>query len=132
MNLGLTNDVALVVGGARGLGLAIAKAFADEGCRVGMWDVLPEVRTAAAEFGAVGWRVDVTDFGAVQSAARETWAHFGAVDHVVFAVGVGSGKFGFPFWNKEQTRKCWSASNSSVSRSGMVRRNGTSRHGFNG
>ncbi len=23
----------------------------------------------------------------------------GRVDHVVFAVGVGSGKFGFPFWN---------------------------------
>ena len=26
---------------------------------------------------------------------------FGRCDHVVFAVGVGSGKFGFPFWNLE-------------------------------
>jgi NAD(P)-dependent dehydrogenase (short-subunit alcohol dehydrogenase family) len=28
-------------------------------------------------------------------------AGFEAVDHVVFCVGIGSGKFGFPFWNLE-------------------------------
>lgn len=28
-------------------------------------------------------------------------ADFGHCDHVVFAVGVGSGKIGFPFWNLE-------------------------------
>lgn len=98
MNLGLTNRAALVVGGARGIGLAIARAFADEGCRVGVWDVSPDVTSEAAAFGATGWRVDATDAPAVSAAAGETWAHFGAVDHVVFAVGIGSGKFGFPFW----------------------------------
>lgn len=106
MNLGLSNRAALVVGGARGLGLAIAKAFADEGCRVGVWDVSPDVTTAALSLPSPaggegkhrGWRVDVTDAPSVSVAAGETWAHFGAVDHVVFAVGVGSGKFGFPFW----------------------------------
>lgn len=98
MNLGLTGNTAVVVGGARGLGRAIAAAFAEEGCRVGVWDVSPEVHAAAAELGGTGWTVDVTDDAAVRAAAADAWTHFGAVDHVVFAVGVGSGKLGFPFW----------------------------------
>jgi NAD(P)-dependent dehydrogenase (short-subunit alcohol dehydrogenase family) len=40
---------------------------------------------------------DVCDYAAVRAFAEG----FGAVDHVVFCVGVGSGKFGFPFWNLE-------------------------------
>jgi 2-hydroxycyclohexanecarboxyl-CoA dehydrogenase len=40
---------------------------------------------------------DVCDYVAVRAFA----AGCGAVDHVVFCVGVGSGKFGFPFWNLE-------------------------------
>ncbi|MFM8271221.1 MAG: SDR family NAD(P)-dependent oxidoreductase, partial [Gemmata sp.] len=35
---------------------------------------------------------------AARAAAAEAWARFGAVDHLVYAVGIGSGKFGFPFW----------------------------------
>ena len=35
MNLGLAGSAAVVVGGARGLGRAIAAAFVEEGCRVG-------------------------------------------------------------------------------------------------
>ncbi len=98
MNLGLAGSVALVVGGARGIGRAIAAAFAEEGCRVGVWDVSPDVHTTATELGSTGWQVDVTDNAAVRGAATETWAKLGAVDHIVFAVGIGSGKFGFPFW----------------------------------
>lgn len=98
MNLGLAGSVAVVVGGARGIGRAIASAFAEEGARVGLWDVAADVEAAASELDGRGWQVDVSDSAAVQSAVADTWAHFGAVDHLVFAVGVGSGKFGFPFW----------------------------------
>jgi NAD(P)-dependent dehydrogenase (short-subunit alcohol dehydrogenase family) len=101
VNLGLAGSVAVVIGGARGLGRAIAAAFAEEGCRVGLWDVSPDVHTTANELGGSGWRVDVSDPAAVRGAAGETWAKFGAVDHLVFAVGIGSGKFGFPFWEVE-------------------------------
>jgi NAD(P)-dependent dehydrogenase (short-subunit alcohol dehydrogenase family) len=38
---------------------------------------------------------DVTEFAAVKAFAES----FAAIDHVVFSVGAGSGKFGFPFWN---------------------------------
>jgi NAD(P)-dependent dehydrogenase (short-subunit alcohol dehydrogenase family) len=98
VNLGLAGSVAVVVGGARGLGRAIAAAFAEEGCRVGVWDVSPDVQSVADELGGSAWRVDVGDPAAVRAAAGEAWAQFGAVDHVAFAVGIGSGKFGFPFW----------------------------------
>src|SRR5439155_27342274 len=42
---------------------------------------------------------DVTDYAAVQRCAAEVQAALGRIDHVVFAVAIGSGKFGFPFWN---------------------------------
>ena len=36
---GLRNKVAIVTGGAAGLGHATARRFAEEGCRVAVWDV---------------------------------------------------------------------------------------------
>jgi NAD(P)-dependent dehydrogenase (short-subunit alcohol dehydrogenase family) len=99
--MGLRDSVAVVVGAARGLGKAIATAFAAEGCRVGLWDVSPDVHTAAAELGGVAWTVNVTDDDAVRRTATHTWTELGGVDHLVFAVGVGSGKYGFPFWHVE-------------------------------
>src|SRR5262249_23573390 len=44
---------------------------------------------------------DVTDLATVRHAAQVVNSRCGICDHVVFAVGVGSGKFGFPFWKLE-------------------------------
>jgi 2-hydroxycyclohexanecarboxyl-CoA dehydrogenase len=105
MDLQIAGDVAVVVGGARGLGRAIASAFADEGARVAIIDRDPEVRGVArriAEDGgreAVALLADVTDFAAIRAAAGEIRGGLGRCDHVVFAAAVGSGRFGFPFWN---------------------------------
>ena len=44
---------------------------------------------------------DVTDYAAVVRVAEEVVRRFDRLDHVVFAVGAGSGKFGFPFWKLE-------------------------------
>lgn len=99
MDLGLTGQVAVVVGAARGLGHAIAAAFAAEGAAVALLDVSADVQAAAERLGGVGWVADVTDYAAVSAAADSVRARFGRVDHVVFAAGIGSGKFGFPFWN---------------------------------
>ena len=49
----------------------------------------------------MGLVADVTDFDAVRRTAEEVTRRYGRCDHVVFAVGVGSGKFGFPFWKLE-------------------------------
>ncbi|MDR3622631.1 MAG: SDR family NAD(P)-dependent oxidoreductase [Paludisphaera borealis] len=104
MDLHLTGDVAIVVGGARGLGLAIASAFVAEGAQVAILDRDPdgpaEARRLeeASRTRCAGLVVDATDFDAVRGAADDVRGRFGRCDHVVYAAGVGSGKFGFPFW----------------------------------
>jgi NAD(P)-dependent dehydrogenase (short-subunit alcohol dehydrogenase family) len=97
MDLHLKNQTAVIVGAARGIGHAIASAFAREGASVVMFDREKAVEDAASAIGAKGVIADVTNFAAVQQAA----AKFGRIDHLVYAVGIGSGKFGFPFWELE-------------------------------
>jgi NAD(P)-dependent dehydrogenase (short-subunit alcohol dehydrogenase family) len=109
VNLQLAGDVAVVVGGARGLGRAIAAAFAAEGAAVVLVDRDPEVTSVGREMQSSGGaevaahEADVTDFDAVQRVASATWERFGRCDHVVEAAAVGSGQFGFPFWEVEAT-----------------------------
>lgn len=105
MDLQLTGQVACVVGGASGIGLAIAKEFAREGARVGLIDLSSDTSRQAAEVAAagrttsIGLVADATDYDAVASAAAKLQQTLGPVQHVVYAAGCGSGKFGFPFWN---------------------------------
>jgi NAD(P)-dependent dehydrogenase (short-subunit alcohol dehydrogenase family) len=104
MDLQLTGNRALIVGGASGIGLAIARAFAREGADVMLWDRSDHVRERVAEL--IGdYRIhseasilDVTDFNRVRGALAFTRESFGPIDHLVYAAGMGSGKFGFPFW----------------------------------
>lgn len=94
MKMGLENQRVIVFGAARGIGQAIASQFANEKCRVvgvdrnqpldSQGQVLDEFVTA-----------DVTSFEKMQTLATT----FNDVDHVIFSVGIGSGKSGFPFWN---------------------------------
>jgi NAD(P)-dependent dehydrogenase (short-subunit alcohol dehydrogenase family) len=101
MDLHLAGHTAVVTGGASGIGLATARAFAAENCSLHLWDrdagVVQTARELGDEFGvsAVGTLVDITDFDAVTRAADAA----GAVEHVVHCAAVGSGKFGFPFTN---------------------------------
>ncbi len=107
MDLELAGQTAVVVGGARGIGHAIATAFAAEGANVAILDIDPGTPAVARELGeqrgvrAVGLPADVTDYAAVRRAADEVQAALGRTDHVAFAAAVGSGKYGFPFWNLE-------------------------------
>src|SRR5262245_48971623 len=105
MELGLKGQCAVVAGSAQGIGRAIAAAFAAEGAHVALIDRAESVRDTARAI-AEEYRtstmpvvVDVTDFARVQRCADEVRGAMGRIDHVVFAVAIGSGKFGFPFWN---------------------------------
>jgi 2-hydroxycyclohexanecarboxyl-CoA dehydrogenase len=89
MDLQLAGQVAVVTGGASGIGLACVEGLKQEGCRVAVWDV-----AAGAD-----WRVDVSDYVAVRAAAKATEERLGPIGHVVHAAAVGSGRFGFPFTN---------------------------------
>ena len=95
MDLGLRDAVVVVVGGASGIGQAIAVEFEAEKARVALVDIVGG--------GPSSFLADVADYVAVARAAKEIRARFGRVDHMVFAAAVGSGKFGFPFWNLDPT-----------------------------
>src|SRR5262245_14003346 len=107
VDLHLAGQTAVVVGGARGIGRAVAAAFAAEASSVAVIDRDPGATAAAQELAeqhgvrTVALLGDVTDYPAMRRAADEVAAAFGRIDHVVFAVAVGSGKYGFPFWNLE-------------------------------
>lgn len=104
MDLLLDGSVAVVVGGARGLGHAIASAFLAEGARVAIVDRDSDCPAIAGRLDAsrcVGFVADVTDYSAIRAVAGEVARNFGRCHHVTFAAGVGSGKFGFPFWMLE-------------------------------
>jgi NAD(P)-dependent dehydrogenase (short-subunit alcohol dehydrogenase family) len=103
MELGLEGSVVAVFGAARGIGAAIARAFAEESARVVAIDRDPTVVELADRLTPPGLGIvaDVTNYAAVCRTAEEITARFGRCDHVVFAVGAGSGKFGFPFWKLE-------------------------------
>ena len=104
MDLALEGQVAAVFGAARGIGAAIAGAFLAEGAYVAAIDRDPGVIEMTGRDDpsrSLGLVADVTDHAAVGRAVESVLARFGRCDHVVFAVGVGSGKFGFPFWNLE-------------------------------
>jgi 2-hydroxycyclohexanecarboxyl-CoA dehydrogenase len=98
VELGLRDQVAVVIGGASGIGKAIASAFVAEGSRVALLDISSGVHVTAKELGGTGWVADVTDYPGISGAAVEIRSHFKRVDHIVFAAAIGSGKFGFPFW----------------------------------
>jgi 2-hydroxycyclohexanecarboxyl-CoA dehydrogenase len=105
MQLELSGSVAVVTGGASGIGLACARMLAREGCRVSLWDLAGRTDEMAATLsGEVAGRshgvlVDVRDMDAVENALGETEAALGPVAHLVHAAAIGSGKFGFPFSN---------------------------------
>lgn len=105
MDLNLRDHVAVVTGGAGGIGRAVAEALAAEGARVAVWDLAENAETAASEIAerssvpTVGLRVDVADEPAVRQALQQTQSRLGPVDHLVHAAATGSGKFGYPFLN---------------------------------
>ncbi len=105
MELGLKKRVALITGGASGIGLATARAFAAEGAHVAIWDLGDAGRRAADALAAetkvetIGIEADIRSEAAVRAAMEQTIKSLGAVDHLVHAAAIGSGKFGFPFTN---------------------------------
>lgn len=91
----LDNRVALISGGARGMGAAEAQMFAAEGAKVVIGDVLDEEgRQTEAAINEVGGEclfvhLEVTDEGSWTQAVAETVSSFGKLDILVNNAGVG-------------------------------------------
>ncbi|MBL6844810.1 MAG: SDR family oxidoreductase [Verrucomicrobiae bacterium] len=103
MDLGLKNQSVAVFGGAGTIGQAVVKRFIEEGCQVLIFDAhssTDEISKSMHE-NVLSIRSNVIDYEAVKMGLKDAANRFGRIDHVVFSVGAGSGKFGFPFWNLE-------------------------------
>ncbi|HZO84601.1 MAG TPA: SDR family NAD(P)-dependent oxidoreductase [Verrucomicrobiae bacterium] len=85
----LQGRVAIVTGGARGIGFAIAKRLTESGARCCLWDVNPDaLATAAKTLGAHTAIVDISKPESVQAGFDQTLKHFGAVDILVNNAGI--------------------------------------------
>ncbi|MGO2751539.1 MAG: 3-oxoacyl-ACP reductase FabG [Pseudoclavibacter sp.] len=87
----LEGRVALVTGGAGGIGFATAQAFADAGASVVIADLRPDAADAAAARLTgehLGIEVDVADEGSVERALAEVDKRFGRLDILVNNAGV--------------------------------------------
>jgi 3-oxoacyl-[acyl-carrier protein] reductase len=87
----LKDRVALITGGAAGIGQATALRFAEEGARVVICDVTEEAgRQTAAMLGpdTAFYKVDVTDRRAVQEWVDDVAARYGRIDILVNNAGI--------------------------------------------
>jgi len=101
MDLGLANATAVVTGGSKGMGLAIAQTLAADGARVAVMargqaalDAATESLFAAGAPDAVGISVDMTDadsIAAAFAAVSERWG--GTLNSLVHTIGPGDGYF---------------------------------------
>jgi D-sorbitol dehydrogenase (acceptor) len=87
----LTGKVALVTGGARGIGRAICQAYAREGARVAVADLMAdEARDCAGTLGDTGMALgmDVTDPASIAKGVAQVEAEWGGIDVLVNNAGV--------------------------------------------
>lgn len=90
----LENKVALISGGARGIGAAVAKIFAQEGAKLVICDILEDEGCKTAdEITAAGGecvfvRLDVTSETDWEQAAAEVTSRFGRLDILVNNAGI--------------------------------------------
>jgi 3-oxoacyl-[acyl-carrier protein] reductase len=86
-----TGQIAVVTGGAQGIGQAAAQRIAAEGGRIVLWDIdLPLARASAGALGADGlaYEVDVKSWDSVAAARDATLAACGRIDVLIHAAGI--------------------------------------------
>ncbi|MCE9679391.1 SDR family NAD(P)-dependent oxidoreductase [Shewanella sp. AS1] len=88
----LQNKIALVTGGASGLGRATCEQLVEQGMKVAIWDLNEDAaQQAVAELGtdnAIYSLVDVTSEEAVETAMEQLLAHYGALHLCVNCAGI--------------------------------------------
>lgn len=87
----LEGKVAVVTGGAQGIGFAIARRIVASGARVSLWDMNADLLDAAVkELGeaASAITVNIADPEAVEKAAAAVESTFGSLDILVHSAGI--------------------------------------------
>ena len=106
----LREMAAVVTGGAKGIGLGIARELARHGCRIALWDMDQDALHAATEeVAALGvevqaCQVNVASQDQVEAAVAQVLASFGRIDVLVNNAGIGGDKLvtkmDLDFWKR--------------------------------
>jgi NAD(P)-dependent dehydrogenase (short-subunit alcohol dehydrogenase family) len=94
--LDLENRIAIVTGGARGIGYATAERALNSGAAVSLWDIdaarLEEAKSRLSALGTVATQtVELTDAQSVQAATDATLKALGRIDILVNNAGITGG-----------------------------------------
>jgi len=89
----LEEQVAIVTGGAKGIGAGICKMFCEAGATVALWDVMDLGQETADKIAASGGKVffqkvDVTDSESVEKAVNEIMEKHNRIDVLINNAGV--------------------------------------------
>jgi len=83
-----SGKIAIVTGGASGIGLAIAKMLNSRGCAVVVLDINSEVENMFDKVDMIGVQCDLTSSDDIQKALETTVKNFGGIDIVVSNAGI--------------------------------------------
>ena len=90
-NFNLTDKVAVITGGASGIGEATAQLFLEKGAKVALLDLNENVMEHAKQMhpeNAIGLICNVTDDQSINDAVRAAKEHFGKIDLLVNSAGI--------------------------------------------
>ncbi len=104
------DGVAIVTGGALGIGRGLCEALAENGCDVVVCDLKDDLAEQVAEGirakggKASAVKLDVTDFNAVEKVVKDTYERTGRLDYMFNNAGIGIGgeiqNLNIGAWNK--------------------------------
>ena len=100
------DQVAVITGGAQGIGYAVAKRMIENGAKVVIWDFDTDLAQASAsELGATALHCDVSNWDSVQAASQQTENQLGRIDVLVNSAGVAGAnavveEYPIEEWNK--------------------------------
>jgi len=87
----LTDRVAVVTGGAQGIGFAVARRLVQSGAKVSLWDLRKDLLDQAIDAlgaAASAIEVDISNYASVEAAAVRVEKEFGKLDILVNSAGI--------------------------------------------
>ena len=104
----LDGQVAVITGGAQGIGFAIARRLVASGAKVSLWDMNADLlASAAAELGAAASTVtvNIASYDAVAAAVAEVEQALGRIDVLVHSAGIAGKNAPLDEYDLEEWRR---------------------------